>query len=126
MEKIMVTRLSVINDERNLLLGKDGANIFEKGMVYEVVKILDQIVIREIGKSIIPETGHPSIKSDNNTIICYGEHLLTQEDKDNREKNIQEKNMAQKKREDECGEHYFVGDGKWTSTRSCHFCGKTI
>lgn len=33
---------------------------------------------------------------------------------------------AQKKREDECGEHYFLDDGKWTSTRSCQFCGKRI
>ena len=33
---------------------------------------------------------------------------------------------AQKKREDECGEHYFTEDGKWTSTRSCQDCGKRI
>ena len=33
---------------------------------------------------------------------------------------------AQKKREDECGDHYFIEDGKWSSTRTCQDCGKRI
>lgn len=33
---------------------------------------------------------------------------------------------AQKKREAECLEHYFISDGKWTSTRTCQDCGKRI
>lgn len=33
---------------------------------------------------------------------------------------------AQERREDECDEHYFLEDGKWSSTRSCQFCGKRI
>jgi hypothetical protein len=32
----------------------------------------------------------------------------------------------QVKRELDCKEHYYLPDGKWTSTRSCQDCGKTI
>lgn len=33
---------------------------------------------------------------------------------------------AQKKREDECDDHYFIENGKWSSTRTCQDCGKRI
>jgi len=41
---------------------------------------------------------------------------------------ICKKKLAEKqmKRENECKEHYYVDDGKWSSTQSCIFCGKTI
>lgn len=38
----------------------------------------------------------------------------------------EERKLKQKKKEAECGEHYFISDGKWTSTRTCQDCGKTI
>lgn len=34
--------------------------------------------------------------------------------------------IAQKKREDECDEHYYVEGPKWTSYSQCTFCGKKI
>lgn len=34
--------------------------------------------------------------------------------------------QQQREREENCPEHYFSEDGKWTSTKSCQFCGKTI
>lgn len=37
-----------------------------------------------------------------------------------------EMEIAQRKREEDCKEHYFLDDGKWTSTRTCQFCGKQI
>jgi len=32
----------------------------------------------------------------------------------------------QRDREKKCDEHYYTSNGKYTSTRSCQFCGKTI
>jgi hypothetical protein len=32
----------------------------------------------------------------------------------------------QRKREVDCGEHYYLDGPKWTSYRQCQFCGKKI
>lgn len=40
-----------------------------------------------------------------------------------RSKRLKEEQL---KREQECDEHYYLPNGKWSSTRSCQFCGKTI
>lgn len=75
-----MTRFAVIPDERRLLLGIDKANVFEAGFVYEAQNVLDTIVIRKVGKYALKETGHPSELSDTNSIVYYGNHLLTQEE----------------------------------------------
>jgi len=49
MKKPKISRFAVINDERDLILGKDLGNIFEKGIVYEATEILDTIIIKKIG-----------------------------------------------------------------------------
>lgn len=76
----MVTRFSVIPDERRLLLGVDKENIFDEGMVYEATKVLDEIVLKPIGRFALPEKGHPSINSENSSIINCGLHLITEEE----------------------------------------------
>lgn len=76
----MITRFSVLPDERGLLLGIDKAGVFETGVVYEAVKILDEIVIRPVGKYALPAIGCPSENSDNDNIIYYGLHLITKEE----------------------------------------------
>jgi hypothetical protein len=53
------------------------------------------------------------------TAYLIQEELLRQE---KAKKRIQE----QAERELKCDDHYFIDDGKWSSTRSCTFCGKTI
>jgi hypothetical protein len=80
----MITRFSVLPDERGLLLGVDKAGIFEPGVVYEAMEILDEIVIRKVGKYALPEggPGYPNRYSDANSIIFCGLHLITQEEKD--------------------------------------------
>jgi hypothetical protein len=73
----MITRFSIIPDERKVLLGIDKANIFKPGVVYQVEKILDEIVIKPVGPYALPEKGHPSRHSDCNNIISSGMHLYT-------------------------------------------------
>lgn len=78
----MITRFSVIPDERKIMLGVDNAGIFEPGTVYEAVKILDQIVIRPLGKYSLPENGNsfPNKNSEVGAIIYDGKHLITEEE----------------------------------------------
>jgi hypothetical protein len=42
------------------------------------------------------------------------------------EDGLSKKKELQRKREDECQDHYFLDDGKYTSTKTCTFCGKKI
>ena len=78
----MITRFAVLPDERKVLLGIDKANVFEPGCVYEVFKILDEIVIRKVGTFALPEKGHPSVNSDVNAQVYYGLHLITKEEQE--------------------------------------------
>lgn len=74
---LKIARFSVLDDDRGLILGQDLGNIFEKGIVYEAVDILGEIILRPLGKYALPLKGHPSIYSDANTQINYGVHLIT-------------------------------------------------
>jgi len=40
-----------------------------------------------------------------------------------RSKRLKEEQL---KREEECGEHYYIQNGKWQSGMRCQDCGKTI
>jgi hypothetical protein len=81
----MITRFSVLPDERGLILGVDKAGIFEAGQVYEAVKMLDQIVIRKVGKFSLSKTGsvYPNCNSEMDAIAYSGLHLITEEERDN-------------------------------------------
>lgn len=81
----MITRFAVLPDERRVLLGIDKANVFEAGFVYEAYELMDEIIIRKIGKFALPEVGHPGLCSDVNTQVMYGMHLLTKEEKQRRD-----------------------------------------
>lgn len=84
-----VTRFSVINDDRGCLLGKDVAGIFKKGIVYEAIEVLGEIVIRPIGEYSLPKKGRYSELSTTTCIMDSGLHLITKEEK--------EKYLTQKK-----------------------------
>lgn len=75
-----LSRFAVLPDERRLLLGVDKDNVFKAGVVYEVYNILDQIVFKPIGEYSLPDKGCPSENSEANTIIYYGNHLVTKEE----------------------------------------------
>ena len=73
----MITRFSVIPDKRRLLLGVDKANIFEAGIIYEATKVLDEIILKPIGKYALPEKGIGSANSTIEEICLHGTHLIT-------------------------------------------------
>lgn len=77
----MITRFSVLPDDRRVLLGTDKAEIFEAGVVYEAVKIMDEIVFRPIGKHALPESkADVSAMSTVDRILETGLHLLTEKE----------------------------------------------
>ncbi|HPI82019.1 MAG TPA: hypothetical protein PK122_02195 [Candidatus Paceibacterota bacterium] len=81
----MITRFSVIPDERGLILGVDKAGVFEPGQVYEIVKVLDEIVIRKVGKFSLAPSGseYPNCNSEMDAIAYSGLHLITDEERKN-------------------------------------------
>lgn len=76
----MATRFAVIDDERNLLLGKDNDEIFEKGVVYGAVKIMDEIVLKPLGKYALEEAGQPCAGSTVSDMVATPKHLYTEEE----------------------------------------------
>ena len=73
----MITRFSIIPDERRVLLGVDKSGIFDAGIVYQVTKILGQIIMTPIGEYALEKKGCPSEGSDIATIMYSGLHLIT-------------------------------------------------
>jgi hypothetical protein len=75
-------RFAVLKDERGLILGKDLGKTFKKGIVYEVVEILDTLVIRPVGPFSLPKKsdGWACWGSDVNTQVEAGRHLWTKEE----------------------------------------------
>lgn len=87
----MKARFSVLPDERGVLLGvSDG--LFETGVVYEAIEMLDEIIIRKVGKYALPAKGsHPCENSTNSEIIYSGLHLLTEKEHNAYNKMVEEK-----------------------------------
>lgn len=86
----MITRFTVLPDERRVLIGVDKANIFEAGVVYEAIKILGEIVLRPVGKYALPKNGtFPNENSELSEIMYSGLHLITE--KEQNEYRINEK-----------------------------------
>lgn len=77
----MITRFSVIPDERRLLLGVDKNELFKAGIVYEAREVLDQIILTPVGPYALVEEGQdPCEKSDIAAIAYSGMHLFTKEE----------------------------------------------
>ena len=80
-----MTRFAVLNDERGLIIGLDKNNaILEKGMVYELKKIMGQIILVKIGKNTHGkiEDGLFGYGLDMNSTInqCMGRLLMSEEE----------------------------------------------
>lgn len=79
----MIARFSVINDERGLILGKQLGDVFEPGIIYEATKILDEIILRPVGRARIDglKGPHPgNMYTDVNTMVYYGNHVVTEDE----------------------------------------------
>jgi hypothetical protein len=72
-------------------MGIDKGNVFEPGIVYEAIKILDEIVIRPIGTYALSKDGYPSENSKNSAIMFSGLHLITKEEQEILQDNIVER-----------------------------------
>lgn len=73
-------RLSVLPDERRLIIGKDFTGVFEKGHVYYLAKIDGEIIVKDLGES---DLVHTHVRWwDVNRIIEDGEgaHILTHDE----------------------------------------------
>jgi len=89
--KLKITRFSVLPDERRVLMGRDLAELFEAGYVYEAIDVLDTIVIRKLDKYALPSKGaYPNENSDNNRIMYSGLHLITLKEQDLAQSEIEE------------------------------------
>jgi len=65
----------------DFLLGVDKANVFDAGIVYEAVKILDEIILRPVGKYALSKEGnYPNENSASDEIMYSGLHLMTKEE----------------------------------------------
>jgi hypothetical protein len=78
MEIPKVARISVIDDERGLILGQDFSDVLKKGVVYEITELLGTLVIKEIGISSIQNRKEKN--SDANTQVLGGYHIMTDEE----------------------------------------------
>lgn len=76
----MATRFAVVDDERDLILGKDNDGVFEKGVVYGAIKVMDEIILKPLGKYALEECGQPCLGSDVNDMVGYARHLYTKEE----------------------------------------------
>ena len=85
MKDTILTRFVVLDDERGLLLGTDKDNIFKKGVVYTVRKLVGEYVVTPIGKyslrGLAPGDSWPSLADHAGAIIEDGRHLITEEEK---------------------------------------------
>jgi hypothetical protein len=76
-------RFAVLPDERGLILGIDKGSIFQRGVVYEAIELLGEIILRPIGKYALPEAGGVCRHSTAGEIIGTGYHLMTFEEAQN-------------------------------------------
>lgn len=49
-----------------------------------------------------------------------------QEQKEISDKKEKDRLSEIKKKQDECGEHYYLDVGKYSSSKRCQFCGKEL
>jgi len=86
----MITRISKIKGYNNILGGRDLANIFKDGHVYQLSKIMGEIVVKDLGvhanrKGLTVDRGHKF-----STIMLDGSYLLTEKEYEAQERAEQE------------------------------------
>ena len=73
----MITRLTKLDDFQNILAGRDLAGVFEEGHVYSAVKILDQIILTDLGEHAKMENYK---RKTFTSIIMDGTYCFTKEE----------------------------------------------
>lgn len=77
----MITRLTKLKGFDNLLAGRDLANVFEEGCVYDVIKIADTIIVKKRGEHALKNNYSYDRFSD---IMMEGSYCLTKEEYERR------------------------------------------
>lgn len=84
--KIEICRIVKLDNHHGCIVGQDLGNILKDGMVYEVGKLMDEYIIRSIGKSahvMVANKQYPSFKSDprkKSQILMDGTTYITEEE----------------------------------------------
>lgn len=65
------------------LIGIDKEGLFETGIVYEVISILGELIIRKAGRTTATTAGGDLYGQDVLQLVLSGEHLLTDREKEN-------------------------------------------
>lgn len=74
-----MTRICKIKGFRGFIGGKDNDNIFEEGVIYEVKKILGEIILTPVNKQPIYDSYGEEISMQHlSQIIVNGDYLLTE------------------------------------------------
>ena len=81
-----ITRISKLKGFDSILVGRDFAEVFKDGHVYDVMEIADTIIIKDLGEHALM---HQHNGSTFNTIMMNGTCYLTKEEKE-RQDNQQE------------------------------------
>ncbi len=88
------TRIVLLDNDRQLIFGKDLGGVFESGMIYSVERIAGQIIFKEHGQMCLPINDEEAIKKgmsplggDFKYVVMEGLHLITNEEHE-KEKNL--------------------------------------
>lgn len=79
----MITRIVKLPYHDNVLVGRDLANNFDSGHVYNVRKVLGEFLIEDLGESSLCEktnNNYPNPYSKAEDIMCSGEIYFTKEE----------------------------------------------
>lgn len=77
----MITRIVKLPKHDNVLIGRDLAELFTAGHVYEIKKYFGEYVITDIGETALPEDAgsSPNVHSRVDDIMLNGTYCLTKE-----------------------------------------------
>lgn len=73
-------RFTVIDSKRGLILGKSFLSSLKENMIYEIIDIMGEFVIREVGYNTHTNYFKSHKYRDVNTQVQYGTHLITEEE----------------------------------------------
>ena len=79
----MITRITKLPNHVNVLVGRDLAEIFKPGHVYEFKEIMGEIIVMDRGESALSDDKHdyPNVNSRIEEIMCNSSYLFTKEEK---------------------------------------------
>lgn len=73
-------RFTVIDSKRGAILGKSFLPSLKENMIYEIVEIMGEFIIREVGYNTYTNYFEQHKYKDVNAQVILGTHLLTEEE----------------------------------------------